>query len=140
MNAESEDKYEAKVLEALGWEIAWRTRGREGAMRAWVRRRDPDLRSGPHYQRAPWVSRDMQAAYWYVVRGMEMLGYHMRLTTPFQHGEKYLAGFTRHGATGFNGRPDYVASSGEPAKAICEAALLTLRSRFMRRASRGAGE
>lgn len=50
-------------------------------------------------------------------------GYWLKLTTPFEPGEPYHAGFTPNNTTGWNGRPDHAASDERPARAICLAAL-----------------
>jgi hypothetical protein len=58
-------------------------------------------------------------------------GYHMQLKSPFlpdsdaaESGHVWFCGFTPHGTSGWNGRPDFLASGETPALAICRAALL----------------
>lgn len=48
--------------------------------------------------------------------------FHMRLTTPFMPDCPYFAGFTPHGVTGWNGRPDIQAHAPTAAMAITLAA------------------
>ncbi len=70
----------------------------------------------------PRFSRDLAEA-WKLVRHVERLGFHWRIQTPFQPGEPYFAGFTPHGVTGWNGRPDFQGSGPTPEIAICDAFL-----------------
>jgi hypothetical protein len=70
----------------------------------------------PHY------STDIAAA-WLVMDEMDRRGFHGRLTTPFEPGQPYFAGFTPHGMSGWNGRPDHEGSGDTPSLAICRAAL-----------------
>lgn len=69
----------------------------------------------PHFSTEP-------AAAWAVV---EKLGekFHAVIKTPFYPGADFLAGFTPHNATGWNGRPDYMAQAKSAPLAICLAAL-----------------
>lgn len=55
-------------------------------------------------------------------------GYHARVQTPFEPGQPYFCGFTPHGVTGWNGRPDYEAGADSLGLAICWAALATVRA------------
>ncbi len=64
-----------------------------------------------------------------IERDMAKAGYHMKLTSPFAPGEPYWAGFTLHGTTGFNGRPDFRACAVTPALAIALAALQWVHSK-----------
>jgi len=65
---------------------------------------------------------------WWVVEKMEVRGFHWRLTTPFVAGDLYYAGLTPMGVTGWNGRPDNLASANLMPLAICRAALAAIES------------
>ncbi len=78
-----------------------------------------DVLAVPHY------STDIAAA-WLVVEAMQTFnedGYHAVLKTPFTLGNAYIAGFTPHGVTGWNGAPDFVGFATTAPHAICLAAL-----------------
>jgi hypothetical protein len=62
-------------------------------------------------------------AAWLVVERMSARGFHAVVKSPFVPGELYHAGFTPHGTTGWNGRPDFRGSAATAAEAICRAAL-----------------
>ncbi len=73
----------------------------------------------------PCYSTDIAAA-WLVVEAMQTFnedGYHAVLKTPFTLGNAYIAGFTPHGVTGWNGAPDFVGFATTAPHAICLAAL-----------------
>lgn len=66
------------------------------------------------------------AAAWQVVEAMAQRGFWCQMRTPFQAGEDgdgYWAGFTPHGTTGWNGKPDHWTQSEALTSAICLAAL-----------------
>lgn len=58
---------------------------------------------------------------------MNELGYHLRLCSPFQPGQPWFAGFTPHGATGWNGRPDIEVGAKWARIAVSLAALEMVR-------------
>lgn len=68
---------------------------------------------------------DMSAT-WRVVEEMGKRGFHARIQTPFIPGDEFHAGFTPHGSSGWNGRPDFAASADSAPLAICRAALLAV--------------
>jgi hypothetical protein len=73
----------------------------------------------PHY------STDIAAA-WQIVEMMERRGYWCQMRTPFQAGDGgdgFWAGFTPHGTSGWNGRPDHWTDATILPLAICLAAL-----------------
>lgn len=72
----------------------------------------------------PRYSSDIKAA-WRVVEKLDEHGFHAVVKSPFTAGEPYHAGFTPHGQTGWNGRPDYAGSGDTMPLAVCRAALLT---------------
>ncbi len=75
----------------------------------------------PHY------STEMGDA-WEIVGEMEQRGYWCQMRTPFQappDGDGHWAGFTPHGTSGWNGRPDHWTSAETLPLAICRAALCT---------------
>lgn len=74
-------------------------------------------------RRVPPYSTDIAAA-WLVVEKLSDR-FHCRIKTPFMAGEKYFAGFTPLGVTGWNGRPDHEGSGDTAPLAICLAALAT---------------
>lgn len=63
---------------------------------------------------------------WRVVRMMGTRGFHAKLQTPFIPGDANHAGFTQHGTSGWNGRPDYGGDADSMPLAICRAALAAL--------------
>jgi hypothetical protein len=69
----------------------------------------------------PYFSRNIHAA-WMIVEKL-MPVYWLTVRTPFEAGSKYNAGFTRLGATGWNGRADYTGQGESAPEAICRAAL-----------------
>lgn len=73
----------------------------------------------------PAYSTDIAAA-WRVITEMGVRGWWLRLTSPFNPGRAWHAGFTPHDTTGWNGRPDHEAAASEPALALCLAALLAV--------------
>ena len=69
---------------------------------------------------------------WHPTRSWEHTGmviermeskYHWVIKTPFRLGEKYWAGLTPLGVTGWNGKPDYYIEADTLTVAICLAAL-----------------
>jgi hypothetical protein len=71
-------------------------------------------------------STDISAA-WAVVERMRENGMWMKLTGPFYtDAPLWNAGFTPHGMTGFNGRPDFCGHGDTAPLAICRAALAAL--------------
>jgi hypothetical protein len=73
----------------------------------------------------PTYSTDLVEA-WQVVAALERRGYWCQMRTPFQAGDEgdgYWAGFTPHGTSGWNGRPDHWTSADTLPRAICLAAL-----------------
>jgi hypothetical protein len=70
----------------------------------------------------PAFSTDMAAA-WRVVEKLATDGFYCRIDSPFEPGALYRAGFTPHGVTGWNGRPDFRAAADTAPLAICRAAL-----------------
>lgn len=71
---------------------------------------------------------------------MQELGWHARLTTPFQPGQRYHCGFTPHGTSGWNGRPDHDAGAASMPLAICLAALKAVAAGLYGQPSTGWGE
>jgi hypothetical protein len=63
-----------------------------------------------------------------VEEAMAQRGYYLTLKSPFEPGQPYFAGFTPHGTTGWNGRPDHEAPGATAPLAVARAALLTLLS------------
>ena len=63
-----------------------------------------------------------------VERKMAELGYWMRLQSPFARGELWFAGFTPHGMTGWNGRPDHQRGAPTGPLAICLSARAAIES------------
>lgn len=49
--------------------------------------------------------------------------YWLELKSPFDTGDKWFAGFTPRGASGWNGTPDFTATGETAPLAICRAAL-----------------
>lgn len=72
---------------------------------------------------APLPTTYIDQAMW-IQNELEKRGFHMRLCSPFRPGEKWFAGFTKHGVTGFNGKPDFEAGATTPMRAIVIAGLL----------------
>lgn len=75
-------------------------------------------------------SSDMQSAMW-VVEEMERRGYWCQMRTPFSEpkgDDGYWVGFTPHGTTGWNGRPDNWTKGSTLPHAICLAALATVNN------------
>lgn len=68
------------------------------------------------------------AAAWQVVAAMEARGYWCRMQTPFRPGDSYRAGFTLHGVSGWNGRPDHWTAAETLPLAICCAALKAIEA------------
>lgn len=75
----------------------------------------------------PCYSTDIAAA-WPVVEALEGRGFCIRLTTPFLPGEPYTCGATPQGTTGWNGRPDHLATAPTAPLAICRAALAVVQA------------
>ena len=48
-------------------------------------------------------------------------GYHLSLKSPFSPGGQWHAGFTPHGVTGWNGRPDFAGAGDNAWMAIAAA-------------------
>lgn len=65
-------------------------------------------------------------AFWLIVTKLDSLGWHAKLQSPFTPGDRYWAGFTPHGVTGWNGRPDHEAGTGSMGRSVCLAALMAL--------------
>ena len=65
---------------------------------------------------------------WLVVEKMRGLGWWLRLSSPFQDGSLWNAGFTPAGTTGWNGTPDHNFASDTAPEAICLAALEAVRA------------
>lgn len=80
-----------------------------------------------YYDGFPHYSTDIAAA-WQVVVKMGERGYHARVQSPFIPGDEFHAGFTPHGSSGWNGRPDFAASADSAPLAICRAALLAVEA------------
>jgi ABA sandwich protein len=74
----------------------------------------------------PRYSTDFSAA-WGVVEEMERRGFHGVVRTPFTPEDGYHAGYTPHGSTGWNGRPDHRGSGETAPLAICRAALAAVQ-------------
>lgn len=61
---------------------------------------------------------------WKIVEALQRRGYWCRLQTPFDDRDTcYWAGFTPHGTSGWNGRPDHWTNAQTLPRAICLAAL-----------------
>lgn len=71
----------------------------------------------------PAYSTDIATA-WTVAEKMGERGFHARICTPFEPDMPHFVGFTPHGVTGWNGRPDFSASGESAPLAICRAALV----------------
>lgn len=82
----------------------------------------PDGRPGRQATQLPHYSTSIAAA-WLVVERLNDR-FHARIQSPFEPGDLYFVGFTIHGTSGFNGRPDFRASASTAPLAICRAALL----------------
>ena len=75
----------------------------------------------------PRYSTNLRAAF-EVVAEMQRRGYWLRILSPRIPGQDpWWAGFTPHGVTGWNGRPDHEESGATPMVAICLAALGVVR-------------
>lgn len=80
---------------------------------------------GRGYDHIPPYSTDISAA-WQVITEMERRGYWCEMRTPFMEPFKddgYWAGFTPHGASGWNGTPDHWTHTESLSLSICLAAL-----------------
>lgn len=53
--------------------------------------------------------------------------FHWRIHSPFQQGDKWFAGLTPLGVTGWNGRPDYEAGANTLPEALARVAYRALR-------------
>ena len=87
--------------------------------------------SGEKLRRGIAVSRPVStliADAWLVVAEMQSRGFHAVVKTPFTPANKYVAGFTPHGMTGWNGRPDFCAVESTAPLAICLATLKALEN------------
>jgi hypothetical protein len=78
----------------------------------------------------PLYSTDIRIAF-RLAESMEKLGMWLKLASSFapkdsELGRLWNAGFTDHGVTGWNGRPDYHAQATTAARAIAESALSAL--------------
>lgn len=62
-----------------------------------------------------------------VVEAMSRRGFHARITSPFEPGELHFVGFTPHGISGWNGRPDFEEGAETAPHAGSLAALKTIR-------------
>lgn len=78
-----------------------------------------------YVQPVPRYSSDWAAA-GEVLERLGALGYHARVQSPFAPGKPWWCGFTPHGCSGWNGRPDYQESGATGPEAICRAALATV--------------
>ena len=68
----------------------------------------------------PYYSSLLDAA----MKGIEKIeGHWLRLTSPFNPGDWWYAGFSRHNMAGWDGRPDKYARSDTPARAVVLACL-----------------
>lgn len=76
----------------------------------------------PQIAETPCYSTSIAAA-WRVIDRMAVLGYHARIDTPFTPGDPYWVGFTTHGCSGWNGRPDHQDKGETVGEAACKAAL-----------------
>jgi hypothetical protein len=63
-----------------------------------------------------------------VEEAMAQRGHYLTLRSPFEPGQPYFAGFTPHGTTGWDGRPDHEAPGATAPLAVARAALLALLS------------
>lgn len=81
--------------------------------------------SYPHHLVIPLYSVSLEAM-WLVIDEMYRRGFWCQMRTPFQagaDGDGFWAGFTPHGTTGWNGKPDHWTSAETMPHAICLAAL-----------------
>lgn len=56
-----------------------------------------------------------------IAQWAESTGYWMVLKSPFEPGEKWMAGFTVQGASGWNGKPDFMALADTALEAVEQA-------------------
>lgn len=73
----------------------------------------------------PYYSASLEAM-WLVIDAMYQRGYWCQMRTPFQagaDGDGFWAGFTPHGTSGWNGKPDHWTRADDMPHAICLAAL-----------------
>lgn len=61
-----------------------------------------------------------------IVNAMAKRGYWCRISSPFEPGRKWYAGFTPHSCTGWNGRPDNLMRGDTGLNSVARASLLTL--------------
>ncbi len=108
---------DAAVATALGWQcVAWCPEFPTAVGCAPAR--DPHQDVEP----VPLFSEDIGAA-WGLVERMVARGFWCQVKTPFEPALVYIAGFTPHGTTGWNGRPDFKGHGDTAAEAICRAFL-----------------
>ncbi len=65
---------------------------------------------------------------WMVVKAMAERGYWCRVQSSWERGKPCSVGFTPHGVTGWNGRPDFEAQDDAVERATCLAALAWVAS------------
>jgi ABA sandwich protein len=100
----------------------WREQNDRETQEKWSREREKWGHSHHCLSVVPPYSTNITAA-WEVVEKLNRDGFHCRITTPFHPGQPFFAGFTPHGMTGWNGRPDHEGSGGTAPLTICLAAL-----------------
>jgi hypothetical protein len=71
-----------------------------------------------------WSPCDRIADTWSLVEDAKRHGMWLKLQTPFAPGRPSCAGFTPHGISGWNGRPDHRSSAIKEARAISEAYII----------------
>lgn len=64
-----------------------------------------------------------------IMSRMSELGWCARIGSPFTAGDKWWAGFTPMGMSGWNGSPDYDCPGETFALAVCRAAVLAMQNR-----------
>lgn len=83
---------------------------------------DDPIYVGCDNQEIPNYTTDIAAA-WLVVGELARRGYWLSLKSPFETDNAWSAGFTPHGMSGWNGRPDFAGFALTAPLAICLAAL-----------------
>jgi len=99
----------------------------DGKWLVWTERPEPTEEGESH----PWRPSTDIAAAWQVVEKMQQHGFWCQMRTPFdvpggKWYDKYWAGFTPHGMSGWNGTPDNWTQADTLLIAICHAALEAL--------------
>ena len=102
----------------MGWHTGFISDGRWIVKKEWWLSKD-GLAQEIVYKWHP--TTDISRA-WMVVEKMEP-EYHWTIRTPFDKGDRYSAGLTPLGFTGWNGIPDYLVNADTAPLAICLAAL-----------------